>query len=275
MRDSKTYAKKIDKLIKNLKSKFPKTEQPTYDDPIDALVHAILSEEMSEPLADRAIKKIRKHFVDFNDLRVSRPEEIKDVLGNTEQIKNTSEALPTVLNAVFNRYDRVAFDDFGEMGKRQAKKELEELDGMTPFVCNYCFVVVLHGHAIPLNAVMLEYLRDEKLVHPNASDHDILGFLERHIPASNGWHFYTMLRSEAEETLIARKKASETKKARAKKNTTKKTAAKKTAKKEMKKTAEPKAAVKKKTATKKAAVKKTVAKKTAKAKKKVSKTKKK
>ena len=41
---------------------------------------------------------------------------------------------------------------------KEAKKELEETAGMTPFAVSYCFLTALDGHAIPLTAAMLSFL---------------------------------------------------------------------------------------------------------------------
>ena len=261
MKDSKIYAKKIGKLFRALKKDAPTIKPPQYDDVMDALVFAIVSENMTMAVAKTAMRKITKRFVDFNDLRVSRPEEIAEVLGDLEELKETAQAIPNILNAIFNRYDKVGLDEFEEIGKRQAKKELEGFNGMTSYICNYCFLTALQGHAIPVNKAMIEYLRENELVHPKASAHDICGFLERQISATDGWQFYILLRIESDT-------ASKTRKPVAKKKTTKKKAAAKKVKAAKKKTTSAKAEKKtpvKKTVKKKTAKKKTTKKKAAKA----------
>lgn len=253
MKDSKKYAKKISKLFHDLKKDAPKIKPQQYDDIMEALIFAIVSENMSLAAAKTAMRKIKKQFVDFNDLRVSRPEEIAEILGDSEEVKETAQTLPDILNAIFNRYDKVSLEEFDELGKRQAKKELEDFNGMTAYICNYCFLTALQGHAVPINKTMIEYLRDEGLVHPKASAHDIGGFLERQIAATDAWQFYMLLRMESDT-------ASKTREKEAKKTTTKKAVAKK------KKTTQKKTddtAAKKKTLVKKTAAKETTKKKTA------------
>jgi hypothetical protein len=72
------------------------------------------------------------------------------------------------------------------------------MDGTSRFVVNYCVLTALHGHAIPLTSGMLEYLRDNELVHPDADEQEIEGFLTRQIPARNGYEFYRLLRIQSE-----------------------------------------------------------------------------
>ncbi|MBL7215426.1 MAG: hypothetical protein ISS71_07085 [Phycisphaerae bacterium] len=245
MKDSKDYSPKITKLFRSLKRKHGKVEMPTYTDPVEAIVDALVSECMSRSAAARTAKRMKAHFLDLNDLRVSRKEEILDVFGdNSENAEKSAAAITQVLNVLFEKQNKVTLEALRHEGKRQAKKELEEIPGITPFAVGYCFLTALEGHAIPLNAAILGYLRDNELVHPEASDHDIAGFLERQISASDAHTFYALVRDEAEQEKTAAKKKIGAKRAA---STTKKPTPRK-------KTATPKTTPKK--ATKKTQVKK-------------------
>jgi hypothetical protein len=246
MKDSKKYATKVKRLFTALKKKHSMPRVPDYKDPIESVVYAIVSEQTTLPEAKSALRKMKNHFVDYNDLRVSRPEEIIDILGiAAEPAEKIAESLTAVLNAVFSRYDKVSLVGLFDVGKRQARKELQELECFSDFVLGYCFLTSLKGHAIPLTERMAEFLHESELVYPSAKTDAIEGFLERQISTANGYLFYTMLRLEAERT---KKKVAKKKKAAAKKKVVKKKPA----------------PAKKKPAAKKKTVKKTTKKKTAK-----------
>ncbi len=239
MKDSKDYSPKVMKLYRSLKRQSGKSDLPAYGDPIEAVVDALVYECMPQPAAMRAVKRMKSHFVDLNDLRVSRKEEILDVFGDHSPAAEAGAgAITQVLNALFEKQNKVTLEPLRHEGKRQAKKELEEIAGITPFAVNYCFLTALDGHAIPLTGPMLDYLRDHDLVHPEASDSDIAGFLERQIAAADAYTFYLLLREEAEHGKSAAKKGAAAKKpAAASKKTTrpKKAAVKKTTKKKVSK----------------------------------------
>ena len=199
MKDSKDYSKKVRKLFSSLKRQYAKVTNPEYDDPLEALVYGIISEYTDLSASKTITKKMKSYFVDLNDMRVSRTDEILDILGSSsEHPKRTATTLREALNSVFNKYDVVSLEAFEEMGKRQAKKVLDKLEGASPFSINYCFLAALGGHAIPLTQKMLEYLKANELVHPEASDEEIAGFLERQISAANAYRFYWLLRRETE-----------------------------------------------------------------------------
>lgn len=237
MKDSKDYSPKVTKLFKSLKRQGGSADMPTYADPIEAVVEALMSECMTQPAAVRTAKRMKTHFVDLNDLRVSRKEEILDVFGDhSPEAEHSAAAITQVLNALFEKQNKVTLEALRHEGKRQAKKELEEIAGITPFAVSYCFLTALDGHAIPLTPPMLGYLRNNDLVHPDADDHEIAGFLERQVAAADAYTFYTLLRDEAEQGQAASKtKAADKPAAPAKTKTAArtKTAVKKTAKKKV------------------------------------------
>lgn len=220
MKDSKEYSKKIRGLYRSLKAKHPKVKKVIYDDPVDAVVYAILGENMSGPAAESAIKRFAGYFIDLNDLRVSQAEEIVEVLGeNTRSTKNIATTLTKALRAVFDEYNSVSLEALKKLGKRPAKQVLEKMDGISRFAVNYCMLTSMQSHAVPLTERMIGYLRDNQLVHPDADEHEIEGFLAKQISAENAYEFYALLRRQ-----------SELRKPRKKKKTTRKTKTKKATK---------------------------------------------
>jgi endonuclease III len=201
MKDSREYSKKIQRLYRSLKRKHPKPHKVAYENIVDGLVYAILSEDISEAAAQAAIKRFASYFIDWNDLRVSRVEEIVEVLGEDTPItRGIASALTRVLRAIFEKYNMVSLEALKKIGKRPAKQVLEKMIGTTNshFVVDYCMLTALHGHAIPLTKKMTEYLRDNELVHPEADEQVIEGFLARQIPTKGAYDFYYLLRCQSE-----------------------------------------------------------------------------
>jgi hypothetical protein len=202
------------KLYRSLKRKYPKVEQAVYDEPAEALVYALVSEDMDEAAAQAAISRCSDCFVDLNDVRVSRVEEILEALGpDTPVTRNIASILNRVLWAIFNKYNMVTLEPLKKMSKRPARQILEKMDGTSHFAVNYCTLTALGGHAIPLTKKMTGYLRDNELVHPESDEQEIEGFLARQISAENAYEFYALLRrhSESRRARVKKKTARKTK----------------------------------------------------------------
>jgi endonuclease III len=235
MKDSKEYSPRLTKLVRSLKRGAEKCQMPVYADPIEAVVYALISEPMTEAAAARTFKRMKSHFIDLNDLRVSRVEEIVDIFRDaSEAAEKSARAVTQVLNTIFDKTDRISLDTLSREGKRQAHKELSDIAGITPFAVDYCFLTALGGHAIPLTERMLDYLKTHQVVHPEATMEEIAGFLERQIPASDAYEFYIRLRNEVEQNHEdhAAAPASKKKTAGEAKTTAKKTVKKAAAKKQ-------------------------------------------
>ena len=209
MKDSKEYAVKLDKIIRSLKNLLPKVKPQEFVEPLEALLFGLLCEHWPEKTARKIFKNLQSHFTDFNDLRVSRAEEILDIFqDNSPQASQVASAMTGVLNRVFDRYDTLALTVLKDTGKRQARKDLQDLNAATAFAVNFCFLTAIGGHVIPLNSQMLDFLKTNQLIDPDASIEEIETFLERHVSASQAWEFYQLLRygSENPEKILSDQK---------------------------------------------------------------------
>ena len=233
MKNSKDYSKKIQKLYRSLSRKYPKVQKVSHEKVIDAIIYAVISAEMSERMTDSVIKKLAGYFVDLNDLRVSRSEEIVEVLGKDNHVTmNIASTITMILNGIFNEYHKVSLEALKKIGKRPAKQALEKIDGTSRFVFYYFLLTALGGHAIPLTDKMIKYLKTSEFVNPDADEQQIGGFLAKQISAKKGYEFYTLLRHESESAKAKKKtKAKKTRKktsgTKAKSKTKTKTKAKK------------------------------------------------
>ena len=223
MQNSKEYSQKIQKLYRTFKRQSSKVKKISYEEPVDSLVYGVVSENISKKAADAAFKQFTGYFVDWNDMRVSRPEEIIEILSESSELsKVIAVSLITMLRAIFETYNGISLEHLKKMGKRPARKALEKIEGSTCFVVDYCMLTSLYGHAIPLTKKMVEYLRKNELIHPESDEQEVEGFLTKQIRSENAYEFYSLLRQHSERSR-ARKKKKSTKKA----EVTKKTAVKK------------------------------------------------
>jgi endonuclease III len=199
MKNSGLYSRKIREFYRPAKLKGQKPEKVTYDEPVDALVYAIISEKITRSHADSVIHKLKEHFADLNDLRVSRVDEIAETIGGEEQAAmETASAIVKILTSVFIKYNVVSLGALKKMGKRPARQFLERMEGVSRFAVDYCMLTSLQGHAIPLTKKMVEYLIENGMVHPSSDEQEIEGFLARQISAENAYEFYALLRSRSE-----------------------------------------------------------------------------
>jgi endonuclease III len=201
MKNSKEHARRLQRLYRELKRAYPGVERTVHEDPVEALICGIISEKMSESAAQRAFREVTRAFVDWNDLRVSRVEEVVEVLGrNTGSSRATALALTAALRGIFDEHHRISLENLKKLGKRPARQGLEKIEGISRFVINYCLLTSLEAHAVPLTQDMADYLKRNGIIDANADEEDIEGFLTRQVPAKNAYEFYALLRRESESS---------------------------------------------------------------------------
>ena len=212
MKNSKEYSKKIRNLYRTLKRKNPKVHEISHNFVVDTVIYSIISEKMSEKKTESAMKRFSEYFVDLNDLRVSRAEEIAEALGENKSLtREIASKIIMILQSIFNNYHKVSLEALKKLGKRPARQILEKLDGTSNFIVDYCMLTSLRGHAVPLTEDMIRYLKSKDLVDEDANQEQISGFLAKQISAKNGYEFYALLRHESERQKITVKTKTETK----------------------------------------------------------------
>ncbi len=189
MKNGTLYAKKI----KQAYNKFRGTrtsEPPEMRPPVEQLILAVLSQEASLDRAEKAFSQILDDMVDYNELRVSTPAEVSSSIGKfIPKSVQRAKTLLTVLNAVYQLEYTITLDHLASKGVREVKSYLSELDGITPYSMASVMLWSLGGHAIPVNDVALEFLKENDLVDANATSAEVQSFLERHVSSTDAKDF--------------------------------------------------------------------------------------
>ena len=73
----------------------------------------------------------------------------------------------------------------------------------------------MQAHAVPLTEDMIEYLRRNGAIAPDATEEDIEGFLTRQVAAKDAYEFYALLRRESESPKLCKKAVSRRKNGKA------------------------------------------------------------
>ena len=127
MKNAKQYSQKVQKLYRSLKRKYGKVKAPQFKDPVDAVVYAVLCESLPLSQTDSAMKKLQNHFIDWNDLRVSRSDEIVETIGkDNPSTRQAAANLTKSLYAVFGKYNTLSIDEASQGGKKQARQNIEK-----------------------------------------------------------------------------------------------------------------------------------------------------
>lgn len=194
MKDGTRYAGLFKKAYAKLKQLAEAPPVPEPDDPVRRLAIAILGVSAGEAAARKAIDRAFSVVLDWNELRVSNPDEVCRAVGDGID-RVHCERLIRALRAIYVRENRVSLDRLKSLGRREARQYLETLDGVDDFASASVVLWSLGGHAIPVDDKLLSALRNGELVHPEATRAEVQAFLERHIGANDAKQTCLILQS--------------------------------------------------------------------------------
>lgn len=234
-------------LLNALRKKY-KPEPAPDRTAIEELIHAMLLWESTTARADRAYKRLMDAFVDLNEMRVSRPDEIAELLGKTYPLADErSRRLLGSLNAIYLIEHAVSLDAIVAAGKRDARKYLDAIEALPPFAAARVAALRFDGHAVPLEPRTVEALVAASVLEEGTDLARAVGQIERIVKASESQEVTLLFQAWTDDNLPALTKAARKPagkpaakskpaaaaepKAAAKKATTKKTTAKKVTKK--------------------------------------------
>jgi endonuclease III len=200
MKSGTEYARKVKRLLTRLKRKYGAVQKTEPVDPVHQLLFGILHRGTTAARAEKALAGIRSAMVDLNELRVSTPSELIELMGSAfPYAKEKARAIVKALNEIFERYHDISLDALNNKGKREARRYLEGLEGVDSATAAGVMLFSLDGHAMPVDENMLRVLRKDELVHSDASVEEVQAFLERNVSASQGYVCTTLLRKYSEE----------------------------------------------------------------------------
>lgn len=205
MKNSSEYGLRLKRLCNRVRRSGGAATATKPQSVINELVLACLSAHTTETKARTALNKLRHDFVDFNEMRVSRPDEITEVLAkNFRQGKDVSKQIVLLLKEVFDRQDTLDLENLREIGKRDARVFFESLEHTTDYVVARVMLRALEAHAFPVHEQMLVMLRSEEVVDEAADATEVQGFMERQISAKTVHKTYLLLRRHADSFKVPR-----------------------------------------------------------------------
>lgn len=194
MRNGTLYAKRVKRVFQNLRRQYGSAKVPEPSDPVEQLVIALLAYEVPVSRAVRAATALLEAMVDYNEVRVSTTAEIANVIRSfVPDGFKCADAIRRALGAVFKKEHAISLKSLHKIGRREAKRYLEELDGVDSSAAASVLLWSLGAHAIPVGVCLYQTMQEEKLVHPSASIEEVQAFLERNITADDAREFCLLM----------------------------------------------------------------------------------
>jgi len=196
--------RRLERVRQHLKRRFGDSPRVTVTHAVEHALRVILGEEAAGAQVDEAMERLHRHFVDLNDLRVSRPCEIRDVLGTDfPRSGHKARVIPRLLDQVFKQHNSMVWDFLESMGKVEARAYFEKLEEVRPFVAATIARDCAGAHAFPVDNDIARVLGRLGILDPaTASEAEMQAVLERGVRASRAYEAHGLIKRLAEDRCV-------------------------------------------------------------------------
>ena len=156
-------------------------------DPIAVLIFSYLLWESTTKQADDAMRKVMGAIVDFNELRVSLPNEIAGLIGARYPLAiERAQRLKLSLQSIYLDQHAVSLDHLAEKGKRESKAFMEGLEGIPPYVSARVLQRCFGVHLIPVDDRLVDLMVDAKVFSEVVDSAEASSWLSRQVKSQEG-----------------------------------------------------------------------------------------
>jgi endonuclease III len=196
--------KRLERVRLHLRRRYGDPPRVTVTHPVENALRAILNEEAAGAQVDEAMERLHQHFVDLNDLRVSRPREIRDVLGTDfPRGGHKARVIPRLLDQVFHQHNSMVWDFLEAMGKVETRTYFEKLEEVRPFVAAVLARDCVGAHAFPVDNDVARVLGRLGIVDPaKESEAKMQDLLERGVKANRAYEVHGLVKRLAEDLCV-------------------------------------------------------------------------
>jgi endonuclease-3 len=167
---------------------------------LEQFLFAVCREGATREQADRAFRNLRERFFDWNEVRVSSPREVEEVLGDIPDAETRANRLISLLQEVFETTFSFDLESLHKKGLKQAAKQLARYQAANDYAVAWVTQQTLGGHAVPLDGPALRVLRRLGLIDGHQDDLEALrGSLEHIVPKVRGALFNELVSALAGE----------------------------------------------------------------------------
>jgi endonuclease-3 len=168
---------------------------------LKAVVYGICREDTSREAANQALSRFKDEFFDWNEVRVSTVEEIRDSLAGIPEPEERAGRIRRFLRQLFNRTYGFTLDALAKKPLKEALKLLRTYDA---FASDYVTATVIQqalgGHAIPIDKATQRVL--QRLGFTESNPTVLRGVLEHAIPKNRGAEFLDLIEDLANDTCV-------------------------------------------------------------------------
>jgi len=170
-------------------------KQPAEVEPIEQIVLAVLADNESASKAQSVLQRFKSYYVDFNELRVTRPGELAALMGSTlAQSSAKAKRILAVLRDIFDRENSFNLEALKSKSKQDLEEYFRDIQGADNYLLSSVILYCCGRQAFPLDEKMLQACKELKLAQGQVSLENMQAYLERELRSADSYAFCHLLK---------------------------------------------------------------------------------
>src|SRR5262249_50851548 len=141
---------------------------------LEHLLYGCLLENARFEAADEAFAKLKELYFDWNEVRVTTVTELAEGMNGIPDAPAAAQRVKRSLQSVFEGSYSFDIELLKKQNLGKAEKDLEKVNGATPFVRAYVTQNALGGHSIPASKGAIEVLYAVGVINDTEADKGIV-----------------------------------------------------------------------------------------------------
>lgn len=191
------------KVYKVLKKHYKPLTPPSDRPALEHLLYACVLENSRYDAADEAFAKLKELYFDWNEIRVTTVTELAEGMAGLSDASGSAQRVKRSLQSIFESGYTFDIDALKKQNLGKAEKDLEKVNGSSPFVRAYVTQHALGGHSIPVSKGAIDALYAVGAISDAEADKGIVPGLERAIPKNKGVEFASLLQQLASDLVAS------------------------------------------------------------------------
>lgn len=161
---------------------------------LEQFLFAICREGVTREAAEQAFAALKERFFDWNEVRVSAPEEITEVLdGLLPDAEQRGQRIIDFLQEVFETTFSFDLESLQKKGVKQAARQLSRYQAANDYAVAFVVQQSLGGHALPLDEPSVRVLQRLGLLDDQGVTEEARAALEHQVPKAKGTLFLDLV----------------------------------------------------------------------------------
>jgi endonuclease III len=154
MLPQKELRKQAERLQRSAVAKYGEMKNRKPRPPLEQLIMSLFCRRTSVGQATRALRELKRSFVDWNEVRVSHPAELCNGLPATQWARVGAEQLVWLLRDLYERYSCTDLDFLVDLTPTQARSCLQSLPAVQRDMADEVLLMSLDVAVLPFSAAV-------------------------------------------------------------------------------------------------------------------------